>query len=133
MDNIRTLVKSYYQAILNQDLEQFMSLLSENVVHAINQGATEIGKSKFKLFMQEQFSHGDVEIENLQILSSEDAQTAMVHYICKGRYLKDIPGFPPAKDQAWSLPVMTYFEVKNNFLSHVAVYYNLQDWIRQVS
>jgi hypothetical protein len=40
---------------------------------------------------------------------------------------------PEAKQQHYRLPVGAFFSIKNNKISRVTNYYNLQDWISQVN
>lgn len=127
------IIKQYYDAILEQSVPNFLNLLSEDVVHEINQGDTEVGKSKFKTFMEQQFSYGEIEINDLIILSSQDGKYGFSRYLCSGKHVKNVEGYPPATGQHWKIPVVTYFTINNNKISHVAVYYNQKDWINQVS
>ncbi len=127
------LVNNYYHTLLLEDLSGFLNLLSDDVVHEINQGSTEIGKAKFKIFMEEQFSHGKINIKDLIVLTSEDGQYATSRYLCSGKYSKSANGYPPAKGQLWELPVVTFFKIKDNKISHVAVYFNEKDFVHQVS
>lgn len=129
----KTLVKEYYDTILAQNLNGFISLLSDNVIHDINEGATEVGKAAFKKFMEDQFTHGKIDIKDMIILTSPDDKYAMVRYLCAGKYEKTGEGYPPAKGQHWELPVVTYFKFENGKIAHVSVYYNKQAWINQVS
>ncbi len=128
-----TLITAYYQAIESQHLDKFMDLLSDKVVHDINEGETEIGKDKFKTFMMDQFSHGKIKIKDLIILTSSDGQYAMSRFICSGTYDKSIAGYPKAHGQKWEIPVVSYFKIENNKISQVAVYYNLKNWVNQLS
>lgn len=127
------LIKKYYDSILSQNLPEFLGLLTLDVVHEINQGSTEIGKEKFKTFMTEQFSHGNIKIDDLIILTSADGKYATARFICSGNYSKPIEGFGPAKNQYWKIPVVSFFKINNGKISHVAVYYNKNDWMKQIS
>jgi steroid delta-isomerase-like uncharacterized protein len=50
-DSARELLERYYGAFNAQDMETFLGLLSEDVVHDINQGGREIGREAFAAFM----------------------------------------------------------------------------------
>ena len=126
------LVENYYQTFVNKDLSGFLQLLTEDVVHEINQGPTEKGKALFKTFMIDHFIH-DQNVDDLIIFSSPDGKYATSRFNCSGKYEKSVEGLPLAKGQLWKIPVVTYFEFRDNLISHVAVYYNLKDWIDQVS
>lgn len=46
------LIQKYYQAFNDGDMETFLSLLTDDVVHDINQGGREQGKAAFAEFMK---------------------------------------------------------------------------------
>lgn len=132
-DLANKLVQNYYDAIAAKDLSLFLELLTDDVVHEINQGLVEKGKALFKTFMEKQFSCGDQHIQNLIVFSSPDGKYATSRFTCSGKYTKSESGYPLATGQFWEIPVVSYFEIRENQFSHVAVYYNLADWINQVS
>ena len=45
------LLQQYYDAFNAQDMDTFLSLLTDDVVHDINQGNREVGKDAFAAFM----------------------------------------------------------------------------------
>ena len=53
----------------------------------------------------------------------------MVH----GEYLRSDEGLPEAKGQKYVLPGGAFFEIRHGKIARVSNYYNLQDWIAQVS
>ena len=53
----------------------------------------------------------------------------MVH----GQYLHDDEGLPPARGQPYVLPGGAFFDIRGDRIARVTNYYNLQDWIAQVS
>lgn len=132
-DLANSLVQNYYKTFVAKDLSGFLALLTEDVVHEINQGPTEKGKTQFKTFMEDHFSHGDQCVDDLIVFSSPDGKYATSRFNCSGKYMKTVEGYPPANGQFWKIPVVTYFEIRDDRISHVAVYYNLKDWINQVS
>ncbi len=44
-------IRAYYDAFNAQDMERFLSLLTDDVAHDINQGERQIGKETFARFM----------------------------------------------------------------------------------
>ena len=46
-----TLIEKYYAAFNAGDMETFLGLLTDDVIHDINQGPREIGKEAFRAFM----------------------------------------------------------------------------------
>lgn len=47
----KSLVQNYYAAFNAGDLETFLALLSDDVIHDVNQGSREVGKDAFRAFM----------------------------------------------------------------------------------
>lgn len=126
------LVQKYYDTLLVQDLDGFLALLADNVVHEINQGPTEVGKNLFKPFMEKQFSSGKINIKDLIILTSPDGKYASSRFICSGNYNVAQTGAPIAKGQHWEVPVVSFFKIDNGKITHVAVYYNSNEWQKQL-
>ena len=127
------LIKAYYDAFNNSAMEVFLSLLTEDVVHDINQGEREFSKQAFAKFMDVMLEHYEEKVIDLVILVNEEGTRAAAEFIIEGKYLKTANGLPPARGQTYRLPVGTFFEIKNGKISRVTNYYNLQDWIKQVS
>jgi steroid delta-isomerase-like uncharacterized protein len=54
-------------------------------------------------------------------------------FVVHGQYLKTDPGLPEAKGQRYVLPAGGFFSLKDGKITRVSTYYNMNDWIRQVS
>ncbi len=127
------LITKYYNFFNNKDYQGMLSLLSQDVVHDINQGERENGKESFKKFLGVMEVHYDETLKEIEISVSASGTRAAAEFICQGMYKKTADGLPPAKNQKYSLPVGTFFEVKDEQITRVTNYYNLNDWIAQVS
>ena len=49
--NTLDLIKAYYDAFNRRDREAMLALMSDDVVHDLNQGARESGREAFRLFL----------------------------------------------------------------------------------
>lgn len=127
------LIRAYYDAFNKSTLEVFLSLLTEDVAHDINQGGCEVGKQAFAKFMDVMLEHYEEKVIDLVVLVNEEGTRAAAEFIIEGKYLKTANGLPPARGQKYRLPVGAFFEIKSGKISRVTNYYNLQDWIKQVS
>lgn len=127
------LIKRYYQAFNDNDMDTFLSLLSDDVIHDINQGKREIGKETFTQFMACMNNNYQEQLEDIIVMSTEDGSRAAAEFVVLGEYLKHDPGYPEAKGQNYRLPAGAFFEIKGNKITRVTNYYNLEDWIAQVS
>lgn len=127
------LIKSYYDAFNSKDMTLFFSLLSDDVIHDINQGPVEVGKNAFMNFMHKMNTCYEEQVENLHIMVSEDDAYAAARFDVRGKYLKSDGTLPKAKGQTYFIRVNGFFEIANGKITRVTTYYNLTDWIRQVS
>lgn len=125
------LIEKYYKAFNEWDLVTLFSLLTEDVIHDVNNGEREIGIEKFRQFMQSMEKFGREKVDELCIFINGDR--GAVEFMVEGTYRVTVEGYPPAKGHKYRLPVGTFFAFKKDKISRVTVYYNLQEWIRQVS
>ncbi len=128
----KNLINEYYDAFNRQDMKTFLNCLSDDVVHDINQGASQHGKEAFTTFMQHMNRCYKETVKNLVIMVSEDGASAAAEFTIEGTYLATDSGLPEAKGQHYSLPVGAFFRIKNNKITRVTNYYNLNDWLQQV-
>ncbi|MEZ5590623.1 MAG: ketosteroid isomerase-related protein [Gammaproteobacteria bacterium] len=127
-----TLINRYYQAFNDGDMATFFSLLSDDVVHDINQGRRETGKDAFKQFMAHMNHCYREHIRDLVVLSNSDGQRAAAEFIVDGEYLNTDSGLPEAHGQTYSLPAGAFFDIRGGQISRISNFYNLQDWLQQV-
>lgn len=127
------LIKNYYDAFNNGDWEGMLALLSEDVRHDINQSGAETGKDAFRAFMAEMHRCYRERLENIVVMSDETGTRAGSEYVVHGQYLTTAEGLPEAQGQKYILPGGAFFDVANDKITRVTNYYNLQDWLDQVS
>lgn len=129
----KELITAYYSAFNRNDMDSFLSLLTADVRHDINQGKRESGKDAFRDFMAIMNEHYEEKAVDIVVMASDDGRRASAEFYIEGVYKKTQKGLPPAKGQKYRLPVGAFFEVIEGKISRVTNYYNLQDWIDQVS
>lgn len=129
----QALIKNYYAAFNAGNMDTFLSLLTDDVVHDINQGAREVGKAAFVAFMDRMNGAYKEQLVDMVIMSSEDGTRAAAEFVVLGEYLRTDEGLPPAHGQKYRLPAGAFFEVRDGKVARITNYYNLQDWIDQVS
>ena len=127
------LIHAYYDAFNRQDIPQFLSYLSETVVHDIKQGHREDGKLAFSAFMDRMNAHYREEIIDIEVCVNAAGNRASAEFRVLGEYLTTDDDLPPATGQKYDLPAGAFFEIQDGLISRVTNYYNLQDWIRQVA
>ena len=132
-DRATELVLAYYAAFNRGDRQAMLALLADDVVHDLNQGARESGRAAFAAFMQRMDASYRERLEDIVVLASPDGERAAAEYVVHGQYLKDDEGLPPARGQEYVLPGGAFFDIRGERIARVSNYYNLQDWIAQVS
>ncbi len=127
------LIRDYYSAFNAGDTEGFLALLSDDVVHDINQGGSEKGKKAFAAFLERMNRSYEEQIIELTVMTNADGSRAASEFIVLGKYLKSDEGLPPARGQAYRLPAGAFFDVKNGKVARISNTYNVQDWLKQVA
>lgn len=127
-----SLIEQYYSAFNSADMETFLNLLTDDVIHDINQGKREIGKEAFKQFMSCMNFNYKEQLVDMVIMATPDGSRAAAEFVVLGKYLQSDDGLPTAQGQEYRLPAGAFFEVRDNKVARITNYYNLQDWIAQV-
>lgn len=126
------LLERYYAAFNAGDWNTFLGLLTDDVVHDINQGGRETGREAFGAFMRRMDVSYSERIADIVIMSSPDGLRAAVEFTVLGTYKKTDEGLPPATGQKYRLPGGAFFDIRDGKVARVTNYYNLQDWLKQV-
>jgi steroid delta-isomerase-like uncharacterized protein len=127
------LIENYYAAFNKGDMDTFLSLLTDDVVHDINQGKRDMGKDAFTQFMSGMNVSYKEQLVDMVIMASADGTRASAEFVVLGEYLQTDEGLPLAQGQKYNLPAGAFFDIRDNKVARVTNYYNLQDWIAQVS
>ena len=127
------LVENYYAAFNGGDMEAFLNLLTDDVIHDINQGKREIGKDAFTQFMACMNFNYKEQLVDMVVMASTDGQRAAAEFVVLGEYIQTDEGLPTANGQKYKLPAGAFFEIRDNKVARITNYYNLEDWIAQVS
>jgi steroid delta-isomerase-like uncharacterized protein len=127
------LIRSYYEAFNAGDSEGMLAHLADDVIHDVNQGERRTGKDKFRAFNARMNHHYRERLENIAVMVSKDGTRAAAEFNVHGEYLVTDSGLPEAKGQTYVLPAGTFFAIRDGKIARVTTYYNLTDWIAQVS
>lgn len=132
MNHTKDLIKAYYDNFNHQKIEAFLNLLTEDVIHDINQGGSEKGREAFHVFIQHMNRCYKETVQDLLIMVSEDGNRAAAEFVIEGTYIGTDKGLPEAKGQHYKLPCGAFFHIANGKISRVTNYYNINDWLKQV-
>lgn len=131
-DATRQLVRDYYAAFNTGDMPRFLGLLTDDVVHDLNQGGREHGRQAFAAFMERMNRCYREQIVEIEVFASDDGTRAAAEFVVLGEYLQSDTGLPEARGQRYRLPAGAFFDVRDGRVARISNYYNLQDWLRQV-
>lgn len=127
------LVSAYYAAFNAGDRAAMCALLAEDLAHDVNQGGRRTGLPAFQAFMAQMDAAYEERLEEVVVMADASGTRAAAEFVVVGRYLRTEPGLPEARGQAYRLPAGAFLDVADGRIRRITTYYNLQDWIRQVS
>lgn len=126
-------VRAYFEAFNAGDTDAMGACLSDDVQHYVNEGNIRVGKAAFAEFCAHMSHCYKEELTDMVIFDAEGGTRAAAEYIVNGAYLNTDAGLPEAKGQTYRLPAGSFFTLKDGKITRVVTYYNLSDWIKQVS
>lgn len=127
------LIAAYYDAFNRGEPEAMEAMLHDEFEHHVNEGGIRRGKDGFAAFNRHMSETYRENLTDMVIFANEDGSRAAAEFVVNGTYLKTDPGLPEARGQSYRLPAGAFFAVKDGRIARVTTYYNLADWIRQVS
>lgn len=125
-------IRAYYDAFNRQDMEAFLDLLHDDVIHDINQGGRQVGKAVFHDFMAHMNRSYRETLTDIVIMSNDDGTRGSAEFVVNGQYLVTDEGLPEANGQTYILPAGAFFEIRDGKVARISNTYNLNDWIAQV-
>ncbi|WP_339109180.1 ketosteroid isomerase-related protein [Thioclava sp. GXIMD4216] len=126
-------LKTYYDAFNAGDTAAMEALLADDFEHHVNEGNIRRGAEAFREFNAHMTQCYRETLTDLCVMANEAGTRAAAEFIVNGTYLKTDEGLPDAKGQNYRLPAGTFFDLKDGKIARVTTYYNLSDWIKQVS
>lgn len=127
------LVRRYYDAFNRGDVEGMLTCLADDVVHDVNQGVRRPGKAAFRAFCGHMSRCYREQLSGISVMTTPDGRRAAAEYNVDGTYIATDEGLPEASGQTYVLPAGTFFAIDNGLISRVTTYYNLTDWLVQVT
>jgi steroid delta-isomerase-like uncharacterized protein len=113
-------------------MDAFFDLLTDDVIHDINQGQRETGKAAFRRFMERMTQNYKEQLIDICIMTDGNGTRAAAEFVVLGEYLNTDEGLPPAKGQKYRLPAGAFFDIRDGKVARITNYYNLRDWTAQV-
>ncbi|WP_121634120.1 ketosteroid isomerase-related protein [Tropicibacter alexandrii] len=129
----KNVITRYFDAFNAGDTEAMLACLSPDIEHHVNEGNIRVGKVKFAEFCAHMSHCYAEQLTDMVIFASEDGTRGAAEFIVNGTYKATDAGLPEARGQTYRLPAGSFFSLKDGLITRVVTYYNLSDWIKQVS
>ena len=126
-------IKQYFDAFNAGDIDGMLACLAEDVAHHVNEGQVRTGRAAFGDFCGHMARCYSEQLNDMVILSDPTGARAAAEFVVNGTYLASDTGLPEAWGQTYTLPAGAFFDVVDGRIARVTTYYNLADWVRQVS
>jgi len=133
VEKARLLIGAYYDAFNRGDWEAMGSLVSDDLAHDVNEGGRREGRRAFLDFLSHMGRCYREQVSDLCILVSADGRRAAAEFSVSGAYLETDGALPPARGQSYTLPAGAFFDLQDGRIRRVTTYYNLREWMRQIS
>jgi steroid delta-isomerase-like uncharacterized protein len=127
------IISAYFAAFNAGDTDAMLDLLAEDVAHHVNEGKIRRGKALFAEFNAHMTRCYRENLTDLVVFASEGGSRAAAEFVVNGTYLATDDGLPEAKGQHYVLPAGSFFSLAEGKITRVTTYYNLADWLAQVS
>ncbi|WP_299613551.1 ketosteroid isomerase-related protein [uncultured Tateyamaria sp.] len=126
-------ISRYFEAFNAGNVDGMLACLTDDVAHHVNEGQVRTGKDLFAAFCAHMNRCYAENLTDMVIMASKDGTRAAAEYRVNGTYLQTDDGLPEATGQTYQLPAGSFFDIREGRIARVTTYYNLADWIRQVS
>ena len=126
-------IEAYFDAFNRGDVAAMLACLSDDIAHHVNEGEVRTGKEAFRSFCEHMNRCYRENLTEMVVFEAEGGTRGAAEYVVNGTYLETDEGLPEADGQTYRLPAGSFFSLENGLITRVVTYYNLADWMRQVS
>lgn len=133
MHPTEALIRRYYAAFNAGDRAAMLALLHDQVAHDPNQGQRRTGKPAFAAFLARMDGAYAEQLEDIVVMVDATGTRAAAEFTVAGQYLRTDEGLPEASGQTYRIPAGAFLAVEGDLIARITTYYNLEDWIAQVS
>ena len=132
-DATRDLIARYYAAFNAGDAAGMLGCVSDDIEHRVNEGGIRRGRALFAEFCAHMGVSYAEALRDIEIFASENGSRAAAEFTVHGTYLATDAGLPAAHGQTYVLPAGAFFDVSGGKITRITTFYNLADWVAQVS
>jgi steroid delta-isomerase-like uncharacterized protein len=127
-----SLIRRYYERFNAGDMDGFLLLLTDDVIHDLSQGPRETGRVAFKRFLEHMNRCYQERVRDLVVMVDDSGTRAAAEFQLDGKYVATDGDLPPARGQSYVLTVGAFFEIRDGKVARISNTYNFKDWLRQV-
>jgi steroid delta-isomerase-like uncharacterized protein len=131
--NATELIEAYFAAFNRGDTDSMLAMVSDDIAHHVNEGGVRTGKEAFAEFNAHMVRCYRERLGDIVVFGSADPTRAAAEFTVHGEYLATDSGLPEAQGQKYELPAGSFFTVADGRITRITTYYNLSNWIAQVS
>ena len=132
-NDAEALIARYYAAFNAADAGGMLDCVAEDIEHRVNEGGIRRGRALFAEFCAHMGVSYREQLRDIVVFATPDGARGAAEFVVHGEYLQTDPGLPPAKGQRYVLPAGAFFDIRDGRIARVSTFYNLADWVRQVS
>ena len=133
MTDATAVLRRYFDAFNAGNIAGMLAELTDDVAHHVNEGQVREGKDAFAAFCAHMQRCYREELTEIVLFSAEGGTRAAAEFMVNGTYLETDAGLPEARGQTYRLPGASMMTLRDGKIARVTTYYNLADWLRQVS
>jgi steroid delta-isomerase-like uncharacterized protein len=127
------LIEAYFAAFNRGDTDSLLAMVSDDIAHHVNEGGVRTGKEAFAEFNAHMVRCYREKLEDIVVFGSQYSSRAAAEFTVHGEYLATDIDLPEAKGQKYELSAGSFFTFSGGRFSRITTYYNLSNWIAQVS
>ena len=129
----RHCIAAYYDAFNRQNPDGMLACVTDDIEHRVNEGGIRRGKALFAEFCAHMGVSYRETLKDIVVFADDTGTRGAAEFVVHGEYLQTDPGLPEAKGQTYVLAAGAFFDLRDGKISRVTTFYNLNDWIAQVS
>lgn len=129
----KELINAYFTAFNAGKTDEMLEMLHDEVEHHVNEGKIRKGRELFAEFNAHMTRCYRENLTDLVVFANEAQDRAAAEFVVNGTYLETDEGLPDANGQTYRLPAGSFFTIRDGKIARVTTYYNLSDWMAQVS
>ena len=133
MSDAIAVLTRYFDAFNAGDIDGMLAELAEDVAHHVNEGQVRKGRDLFAEFCAHMARCYREQLTDIVIFGNVDGTRAAAEFTVNGTYLATDDGLPEAAGQTYVLPAGSFMTLRHGKITRVTTYYNLADWMRQVT